>query len=319
MTAPLSSRSRTARSRFARSGGSSGGSGAAIPASLPVRFKSALCCRFVCLLAVAVVPACAQQADGALPALTGIAHVALRVSDLAKSREFYGKLGFEEAFAMDQSGTPTEAFLKINDRQFIELYPQRSTQEHPGFMHVCFESPDVAGLYRSYVARGLAPTPVARGGAGNLLFMLQGPEEQTIEYTQYMPGSRHVNDQGKHLGKNRISAQILGLGIVVRDLTAAKAFYQERLGFQAARKPLEPAFHPLQVAGSAFVQVEFVPQTPNAMFQLLFSVPNLKRTASQLKDLRLPFEIGQSVLRIRDPDGNLLVFVRSPIGKSTEK
>ena len=54
----------------------------------------------------------------------GIAHVAFRVADLEAARGFYNKLGFEQFFAMQQGERTTEAFLKINDHQFIELYPQ---------------------------------------------------------------------------------------------------------------------------------------------------------------------------------------------------
>src|SRR5277367_1507265 len=129
----------------------------------------------------------AQPAETSTPALAGIAHAAIRVSDLAKSRDFYEKLGFEEAFAMDNGGKPTEAFLKINDRQFIELYPQKDASQPVGFMHVCFESTDIEELNQEYVARGLAPTAVRKAGAGNMLFTMQGPEKQNIEYTRYMP------------------------------------------------------------------------------------------------------------------------------------
>ncbi len=37
----------------------------------------------------------AAQAQTDTPPLAGIAHVAIRVSDLSRSRDFYQKLGFE--------------------------------------------------------------------------------------------------------------------------------------------------------------------------------------------------------------------------------
>jgi catechol 2,3-dioxygenase-like lactoylglutathione lyase family enzyme len=85
----------------------------------------------------------ASNNDG--PELDGIALAPIRVSSLERSRDFYEKLGFEEAFAMDQGGTPTQSFLKINDRQFLELYPQRDPSQPIGFMHVCFEAGDLEG------------------------------------------------------------------------------------------------------------------------------------------------------------------------------
>ncbi len=63
----------------------------------------------------------AAQAQTEAPLLAGIAHVAIRVSNLRSSRDFYQKLGFQEAFTLTKDGVVTESFLKVNDRQFIEI------------------------------------------------------------------------------------------------------------------------------------------------------------------------------------------------------
>jgi catechol 2,3-dioxygenase-like lactoylglutathione lyase family enzyme len=251
------------------------------------------------------------QTATATPALSGIAHAAIRVSDLARSRAFYEKLGFEEAFAMDKGGTPTEAFLKINDRQFIELYPQRDASQPIGFMHVCFESADLEALNRDYLARGLTPTPVRKAGAGNLLFTMQGPERQNIEYTQYMPGSKHTNDVGLHLGVNRISTQIVGLGIEMQDPAAAKSFYEQKLGFRPAQHAFEAGFAALEIPGDSGEQIEFIPRASGPTFRLVFAVTDLSRAAAQLKALQPSVIKHESELAIQDPDGNIIVFVKS--------
>jgi catechol 2,3-dioxygenase-like lactoylglutathione lyase family enzyme len=162
------------------------------------------------------------------PNLAGIAHAAIRVADLDKSRDFYAKLGYEEAFNMSQGGKTTQSFVKINDRQFIELYPQRQPSDTIGFMHVCFESADIQALHDTYVARGLTPIAVRKAAAGNLLFTMEGPEKQNLEYTQYMPGSRHSNDKGLHLGANRVSEQIVAVGVEMQAPAAAAAFYKRQ-------------------------------------------------------------------------------------------
>ncbi len=157
-------------------------------------------------LLAALAAGIAAQAPAAAPAaapvqpteLAGLAHAAIRVADLDKSRDFYAKLGFEEAFAMSRDGMTTQSFVKVNDLQFIELYPQGRPTDTVGFMHVCFESPAIDALNSAYAALGLAPIPVRKAAAGNLLFTMSGPEKQNIEYTQYMPGSRHSNDKGLH-------------------------------------------------------------------------------------------------------------------------
>ena len=248
------------------------------------------------------------QTLGQTPDLAGIAHAAIRVSNLAKSREFYEKLGFEEAFAMNQGGSPTEAFLKVNDRQFIELYPQREATQTIGFMHVCFESADLEELNRYYVARGLTPKAVRRAGAGNLLFTMEGPEKQNIEYTQYMPGSKHTLDRGLHLGATRVSEHILAVGIEMQDPVAALNFYRDKLAFMPARSS-PPGESWLSLPGQSVEQVAILQHGPGSAFELIFSVPDGKRTASQLKALQIPVEKSKSMLTIHDPDGNRIVFV----------
>jgi len=258
--------------------------------------------------------------------LSGIAHVAIRVADLESSRAFFRKLGFEEAFAMDKGGVPTEAFVKVNDRQFIELYPRRSPGDAVGFMHVCFEAADINAVHENYVDHGLAPTPVRRAGAGNLLFTLQGPKQpgppsdlrgaatQNIEYTQYMPGSRHTLDRGQHLGPDRIADRIAGVGIPFADPVAATAFYTEQLSFRRASHPLEPGAAALALPGTANQQIELLPASGNSPagalpFDLFLAVADLRSTAARLRSLGLSPEKHRNALTIDDPDGDAIVFV----------
>ena len=293
----------------------------------PVRRPSLI---FLLAAIVASLPACAQSPDSApssTPNLTGIAHVAIRVADLERSCAFFHKLGFEEAFVMNKGGTPTEAFFKINDRQFIELYPRRDASSSVGFMHVCFEAADLNAVHQNYLDHGLTPNQVRRAGAGNLLFTLQGPDQpgppsalrgsaaQNIEYTQYMPGSRHTLDRGQHLGPNRIADRIAGAGIPFADLKAAESFYVDKLSFRTAPHPLEAGDKALTLPGTPGEQIELLPPstaTANSLpFDLIFSVSSLKRTASQLRTLGFSAKKHGKTLTINDPDGDIIVFVET--------
>jgi catechol 2,3-dioxygenase-like lactoylglutathione lyase family enzyme len=277
-----------------------------------------LCCY---VAAMPVAGAMAQAADGTTgqttgqnmspgPELAGIAHAAIRVADLSKSRDFYEKLGFEEAFAMDQGGVPTQSFIKINDMQFIELYPQRESSQAIGFMHVCFEGSDLEGLNRFYLSEGLKPNAVRRAGAGNLLFTLAGPENQNIEYTQYMPGSKHSNDRGKHLGAHRIAEEMVGVGITMHDPSAALTYYKEKLGFAAAQG-WDAGVGWLRLPGSSGQLVEMEQQGPGVGFEMYLSVSDLRRAAKQLKALGVVVEKQKAGLSVSDPDGNRIVFVKA--------
>jgi catechol 2,3-dioxygenase-like lactoylglutathione lyase family enzyme len=257
-----------------------------------------------CLLTLFLLPTLAT-AQVPTATLAGIAHVAIRVSDLTRSRFFYQKLGFEQAFTLSKDGKISEAFFKVNDHQFIEIYPQQDPSQYIGFMHLCFESTDLAGLNHAYVARGLTPTPVKQAGAGNLLFTMVGTEQQNIEYTQYMPGSLHTKDQGQHLGADRISKEIWGVSLRMEDPVAARTFYEQQMGFHESRNALEPGLIPLLLPGTSG---QVVTITPGAD-QVLFAVPSVRHAASQLSDANIAFEKHDSMLTVQDPDGNRLVFM----------
>ena len=65
------------------------------------------------------------------PKILGVAHLAVFVSDLARARAFYEDfLGFEEPFTLPKpDGSVEIAFVKINDRQWIELFNRPSEGE----------------------------------------------------------------------------------------------------------------------------------------------------------------------------------------------
>ena len=193
--------------------------------------------------AAPAIPPAAAVSPATLP-FNGIAHIAIRVKDIAASVAFYNKLGYMQAFSMNRpDGTITQSFLKINDKQFIELYPinpSNPTQDKPEFLHLCFEGVDLNAIHDSYVAEGLTPISVRKAGAGNLLFTLKGPQQfrdpQNIEYTQYQPGSLHTNDIGKHLGADRVADKMIVVSLAMQDPAAARAYYLDKLGFTASRR-----------------------------------------------------------------------------------
>jgi catechol 2,3-dioxygenase-like lactoylglutathione lyase family enzyme len=199
-----------------------------------MRNGSLLCSALLLALCAAILPA-QQPAAAPSPNLAGIAHFAIRVHDLDASVAFYLKLGFVRAFALSRDGAVYEAFLKINDHQFIELYPTTPQDSQVGFLHLCFEGNTLQAVHDYYLTNGLKPTNVQTGGAGNLLFSMPGPLSptgpQNMEYTQYMPGSLHSNDVGQHLGPDRIATQMTLVTLAVDDPAGAATFYREKIGF----------------------------------------------------------------------------------------
>jgi catechol 2,3-dioxygenase-like lactoylglutathione lyase family enzyme len=250
------------------------------------------------------------QTDGTPPPpLNGIAHVAIRVHDLAASVAFYQKLGFEQAFDLRKNDVPYESFIKINDNQFLELYPTSERDPAVGFLHLCFEGVDLNAIHDDYVTRGLTPTAVRKAGAGNLLFTLAGPEQpsgpQNIEYTQYMPGSLHSNDQGKHLGADRVADKLIAVALAMKDPTAARDFYINQLLF----KPIAGDQMDLHMPGESGEEVEIVPAASlGTKARLTLESTNLSRAARYLHKEGVDAVKNGETLTIKDPDGNVLVL-----------
>jgi catechol 2,3-dioxygenase-like lactoylglutathione lyase family enzyme len=243
---------------------------------------------------------------------SGIAHVAFRVADLEAARAFYNKLGFEQFFEMKQGDKTTEAFLKVNDHQFIELYPQTDPAQPIGLMHVCYESSDLEALHTEYVKRGLTVSEVRKAGAGNLLMTMKDPEGQTIEYTEYMPGSRHFEDRGKHLGPQRVGNVMVGATSPARDAAAIRTFYVEKLGFTEIGHGI-PAR--LRMPGDSAQEVDIAAAGPGVKSGIQFGVADVKHTAGILMSLGLAAKPtpanNPTLLTVADPDGAVISFVEA--------
>jgi catechol 2,3-dioxygenase-like lactoylglutathione lyase family enzyme len=243
------------------------------------------------------------------PPLAGIAHVAFRVSDLEASRAFYNKLGFEQFFVMERDGKAYEAFLKVNDHQFIELYPRTADAQPLGLMHVCYEADDLEAVRAAYAARGLNPPAVRKAGAGNLLLVIRDPEGEVIEYTQYMPGSRHYEDRGKHLGAERVSDRMQAAAFPVKDVAAVREFYIGKLGFEA-----EAGGAPgrLRIPGKSGEWIGLQSAAENAKPTITFVVNDPGAAAAQLKELGFTPKTAAHVVFVPDPDGAAIEFTKVP-------
>jgi len=234
-------------------------------------------------------------------ALDGIAHVAFRVSDLARSREFYQNLGFEQAFEFTDAKGATVSYIKVNDRQFIELYRRDDESQPLGLMHVCFDAGDLAKVRAAYVERGLKPAEIVKARAGNLLFSMRDLEGLLLEYTQYMPGSLHFNERGKHLGPRRISERLRAASTAVKDLAAEREFYTATLGFVDEKQGL-------RVPGDSVESVTLEALTPDWKPRLEFLVEDVERAADELKHQGLMVTKSGRTAMVHDPDGTVLLF-----------
>ena len=140
-------------------------------------------------------------------------------------------------------------------------------------MHICYEAGDLNALQHYYATEGLNPTPVRKAAAGNLISSMNDPENRVTEFTQYMPGSRHTLDIGQHLGAGRISTELMGIDLPVREGAAMKEFYTD-LGFEAEDTNGNVR---LTAPGAPDLHMELRAATPGSQPEFLFAVPDAKR------------------------------------------
>jgi catechol 2,3-dioxygenase-like lactoylglutathione lyase family enzyme len=264
---------------------------------------------FLLALLAAVLPGLTYaQTETRSPAFNGIAHVALRVHDLAASTAFYEKLGYVQAFDLKKNGVSYESFIKLNDRQFIELYPTTEHDPKIGFLHLCFEGVDLNAIHDDYISRGLTPKDVRKAGAGNLLFTMAGPQQpfgpQNIEYTQYQPGSLHSNDFGQHLGAERISDKLVSVSLAMQDPATARDFYINQLSF----KPLPGEPMTLHLPGDSGEEVKIVSASLGDKASIILRADNLGKAARLLHKQQIAVKKDGNTLTINDPDGNIIVL-----------
>ena len=242
---------------------------------------------------------------------SGIAHVAFRVADLEASRAFYNRLGFEQFYEAKQGDRTTQAFLKVNDHQFIELYPRTEASQPLGLMHVCYEASNIDTLHAELVQRGVAISDVRKAGAGNLLMTMKDPEDQTIEYTQYMPGSRHFEDRGKHLGAERVARVMVAATSPARDSGALRSFYIDKLGFTGTDQGVSTR---LRMPGDSGHELDLPAAGPGVKSGVQFGVPDLNRAGETLTRLGLTVSAtprgNPTLLIVADPDGLVVSFVK---------
>ena len=167
------------------------------------------------------------------PRIMGVAHIALFVRDVEQARAFYGgMLGFAEPYRLDNpDGTLAMTFFKVNDRQYIEIFPEKA-RDTDRLNHISVETDDIEGMRRYLASRGVAvPQKAATGRIGNRSFNVKDPDGHTVEFVQYEPGGWSVREKGRHMPSG-VSSRLLHVGILVGALEPAMRFYRDILGFE---------------------------------------------------------------------------------------
>ena len=169
------------------------------------------------------------------PPIIGVSHIGLNTDDIDASRKFYtGMLGFDEAFSLKKpDGGLALTFFKVNDHQYVEVFPDLKDPKQDRLNHIAFETTNAEQLRAYLASKGVkVPDKVTTSRAGNAVFEITDPDGHLVEFVQLLPGSLHSQDFGKHMSDTRISNHIIHVGITVQDHAAADHLYKEIHGFK---------------------------------------------------------------------------------------
>jgi catechol 2,3-dioxygenase-like lactoylglutathione lyase family enzyme len=174
-------------------------------------------------LGLGAAPAGPAQSPPQRPRVTGIHHVAFRVTDAAAARQFYESLVGLSEHATAQDG---RVIFSVGAHQYVHIEPGLPAGEDERLSHVAFGTPDVRALSRYLTARGV-PVQQPAGRCAETAIRVSDPDGHPIEFVQVSwPPPPASTAEGRAL-----SARLLHTGLVVRDEQAAHAFYRDILGF----------------------------------------------------------------------------------------
>jgi catechol 2,3-dioxygenase-like lactoylglutathione lyase family enzyme len=157
------------------------------------------------------------------PAIVGISHATLRAADLAKSREFYGRvLGLAE----EPPGSSQRARFRINGQQYVELVAAGADAPADRLIEVGFQTKDAEAMRRYLGGHGVkVPEQLTKSADGTRSFDVRDPEGHQICFEQF--GTAAAGGASGH----PISTHMIHAGFIVRDRAAEDRFYKDLLGF----------------------------------------------------------------------------------------
>jgi lactoylglutathione lyase len=121
--------------------------------------------------------------------IVGLAHVAIKVTDLDRSLDFYiNRLGFPEMLRLNKDdGSTWLVYLRITDDQYLEVFPGAENDRAPGWdangmNHMCLAVEDIDAVLQRIEAAGIALLlPLKLAVDGNRQAWIEDPDGNRIE------------------------------------------------------------------------------------------------------------------------------------------
>jgi catechol 2,3-dioxygenase-like lactoylglutathione lyase family enzyme len=247
--------------------------------------------------------------------IPGISHIALYVHDIAKAREFYhGYLGFDEPFHLDnKDGTLHLTWMKINDRQTIEIFPEKEAGSLRVY-HMAIETDDAEAM-RVYLGgkKVRVPEKTGKGKIGNSNYFVTDQDGHILEIVTYEPDGWTIREKGNYLPATRISERMAYLVVPVSTFEKAEGFYKGILGFGEVERTEKSLKLKVPEGNDYFEFVKYSDvsrgQQQNREQHVGLEVPSVAKALEMLKARTLPAGCGAPVMEgehkavVADPDG----------------
>ena len=258
--------------------------------------------------------------------ITGIAYVAVEVTDLEKAKAFYGGvLGLESGAVKD--GNLVQASFVVNRDQRVELTKGAAGAGGSYLVEIGLATDDLMKMRTYLTAKGVAANEILAWPDGTKYFETQDPEGNKIVFVE--PGKNGLPGYAKAVGKKMLHA-----GFVVKNLKAERHFYEDILGFRlywrGGFKDDGTDWYEIQVPdGDNWIEFMLnIPATADhkelgVQNHFSLGVPSAKATAEELrargaKEFDGP-EVGRDgkdSIDIYDPDGTRVELMEfTPVGK----
>ncbi|HZR64567.1 MAG TPA: VOC family protein [Terriglobales bacterium] len=161
------------------------------------------------------------------PRITGIDHVTVYVSDVARSRDFYSaKLGLTLG-CPEYRGPDTCYLVRPGQRILLKQAPAQQGGLKNWIAEIGFATDDLMRMRSYLLAHGRVSGPILTQSDGAREFRVRDAEGNLIAFVQRTPLQASYEAAPKQIGSRLIHA-----GFVVRDKDAENRFYVDLLGFR---------------------------------------------------------------------------------------
>ena len=120
------------------------------------------------------------------PPIIGVAHIGFYTKDLDHTRSYLRDfMGYDETVTLEKDGKVSLSVFKVNERQFIEIFPER-TANSSRIYHFAVETTDAEAMRVYLKSKGYkVPDHTPVGRTGNYNYFVTDPNGTICEIVQY--------------------------------------------------------------------------------------------------------------------------------------